>query len=56
MSRIDLIAGQNCPLATQSLHILVSHGVAPPTMELDVSAFLLTGLGKVGQDEDFVFF
>ena len=56
MSRIDLVSGQNCPLTTQSLHILISHGSAPPAMELDVSAFLLNAQGKVSKDEDFVFF
>ena len=56
MSRIDLVSGQNCPLATQSLHILISHSSPPAAMELDVSAFLLNAQGKVSKDEDFVFF
>ncbi len=55
-NRIDLIAGQNCPLSTLSLHVLVSHGTNPQGMELDVSAFLLNAQGKVTKDEDFVFF
>jgi tellurite resistance protein TerA len=55
-NRIDLVAGQNCPLSTLSVHVLVSHGTNPQGMELDVSAFLLNAQGKVSTDEDFVFF
>jgi len=55
-NRVDLVSGQNCPLSTLSLHVLVSHGTLPQGMELDVSAFLLNAQGKVSQDEDFVFF
>lgn len=55
-NRIDLVAGQNCPLSTLSLHVLVSHGTSPVAMELDVSAFLLNAVGKVSTDADFVFF
>ncbi|MDD1605687.1 MAG: TerD domain-containing protein [Methylococcaceae bacterium] len=55
-NRIDLVAGQNCPLSTLSLHVLVSHGTSPQGMELDVSAFLLNAVGKVSKDEDFIFF
>ncbi len=55
-NRIDLVAGQNCPLSTLSLHVLMNHGTNPQGMELDVSAFLLNAQGKVTRDEDFVFF
>jgi tellurite resistance protein TerA len=55
-NRIDLVAGQNCPLSTLSVHVLVSHGTKPQGMELDVSAFLLNAQGKVASDEDFIFF
>ncbi|MFI3219952.1 MAG: TerD family protein, partial [Methylococcales bacterium] len=55
-NRIDLVAGQNCPLSTFSVHILVSHGTHPQGMELDVSAFLLNAVGKVSTDDDFIFF
>jgi tellurite resistance protein TerA len=55
-NRIDLIAGQNCPLSTLSLHVLVNQGTNPQGMELDASAFLLNAQGKVTKDEDFVFF
>ncbi|CAG1021431.1 General stress protein 16U [Patescibacteria group bacterium] len=55
-NRVDLVAGQNCPLPTQSLHILINHSSLPPAMELDVSAFLLNAQSKVTKDEDFVFF
>ena len=55
-NRIDLVAGQNCPLSTFSVHIVVSHGNHPQGMELDVSAFLLNAAGKVSTDDDFIFF
>ena len=55
-NRVDLVAGQNCPLSTLSLHVLVGHGTVPQGMELDVSAFLLNAQGKVSTDQDFVFF
>ena len=55
-NRIDLVAGQNCPLSTSSLHVLINHGPLPQGMELDVSAFLLNAQGKVSKDEDFIFF
>ena len=55
-NRIDLVAGQNCPLSTFSVHIVVSHGTHPQGMELDVSAFLLNAAGKVSTDDDFIFF
>lgn len=55
-NRIDLVAGQNCPLPTTSLHVLVNHGQGPSGMTVDVSAFLLNSQGKVSTDEDFIFF
>jgi tellurite resistance protein TerA len=55
-NRIDLVAGQNCPLPATSLHVLLSHGHNPPGMEVDVSAFLLNIKGKVSADNDFIFF
>lgn len=54
-NRIDLVAGQNCPLSTQSFHVLIS-STTPSGMEIDASAFLLNAQGKVTQDEDFIFF
>jgi tellurite resistance protein TerA len=56
MNRIDLVAGQNCPLSTTGLHISLSHGPKPPNLSVDVSAFLLNAQGKVASDNDFVFF
>jgi len=53
--RIDLVAGQNCPLPTTSLHVSVSHGQAQG-VAADVSAFLLNAQGKVSTDDDFIFF
>ncbi|MFU8789323.1 MAG: TerD family protein [Methylobacter sp.] len=53
--RIDLVAGQNCPLPTTSLHVSVSHGQSPG-VTVDVSAFLLNSQGKVSTDDDFIFF
>jgi len=55
-NRLDLVAGQNCPLSTTTLHVSVSHGVSPPGLTVDVSAFLLDAAGKVAGDEDFIFF
>lgn len=55
-NRIDLVAGQNCPLPTMSLHISISHGQGLSDMTVDVSAFLLNSQGKVSADDDFIFF
>lgn len=55
-NRVDLVAGQNCPLSTTSLHISLSHGQCPPSLTVDVSAFLLDAQGKVSSDQDFIFF
>ena len=55
-NRIDLVAGQNCPLSTLSFHVLVSSTKPPQGMEIDVSAFLLNAQGKVSKDKDFIFF
>lgn len=54
--RVDLVAGQNCPLSTTGLHVSVSHGATPPDLTVDVSAFLPDAAGKVAGDEDFIFF
>ncbi|MBL6985629.1 MAG: TerD family protein [Methylobacter sp.] len=55
-NRINLVAGQNCPLPTTSLHVSVSHGQGSPEITVDVSAFLLNSQGKVSSDDDFIFF
>ena len=55
-NRIDLVAGQNCPLSTAGLHVLLSHGQNAPGLNVDVSAFLLDAQGKVASDNDFIFF
>ncbi|MGZ8137648.1 MAG: TerD family protein [Methylococcaceae bacterium] len=55
-NRIDLVAGQNCPLLTTALHVSLSHGQSPPGLNIDVSAFLLNAQGKVTTDNDFIFF
>ncbi|MDO9269077.1 MAG: TerD family protein [Methylobacter sp.] len=55
-NRIDLVAGQNCPLSTTALHVSISHGQGSPGVTVDVSAFLLNGQGKVSTDNDFIFF
>ncbi len=55
-NRIDLVAGQNCPLPMTALHVSVSHGAPPPGLAVDASAFLLDAAGKVAGDEDFIFF
>ncbi|GAB6139622.1 TerD family protein [Methylosoma difficile] len=56
MNRIDLVAGQNCPLPSTDLHISLSYGSKPHDLSVDVSAFLLNAQGKVTADDDFVFF
>jgi tellurite resistance protein TerA len=55
-NRIDLVAGQNCPLSSTGLHVSLSHGQSPPGLSVDVSAFLLNAQGKVPSDNDFIFF
>lgn len=55
-NRIDLVAGQNCPLSSLGLHVLLSHGQSLPGLSVDVSAFLLSAQGKVASDNDFIFF
>lgn len=55
-NRIDLVAGQNCPLSSLGLHVLLSHGQSLPGLSIDVSAFLLSAQGKVASDNDFIFF
>ncbi|WP_031431631.1 TerD family protein [Methylomicrobium agile] len=54
--RIDMIAGQNCPLPVPALHVTVMTGRKISGPDLDMSAFLLNAQGQVSQDEDFVFY
>ncbi len=56
MNRIDLVAGQNCPLSSKDLHITLSHAQNPEGVAVDISAFLLNSQGKVASDQDFVFY
>jgi len=55
-NRVDLVAGQNCPLSATALHISLSHSLNPGGLTVDVSAFLLNAQGKVASDNDFIFF
>jgi tellurite resistance protein TerA len=55
-TRIDMIAGQNCPLPASGLHVTVMTGRKLSGPDLDLSAFLLNAQGKVSGDEDFVFY
>lgn len=55
-NRIDLVAGQNCPLSSTGLHVSLSHGPCPQGLSVDVSAFLLNAQGRVASDNDFIFF
>jgi len=54
--RIDLVAGQNCPLPTADLHVLMTTGRNIPGLDVDISAFMLNDRGKVASDHDFIFF
>ncbi|MGR8980445.1 MAG: TerD family protein [Gammaproteobacteria bacterium] len=56
LNRIDLVAGQNCPLPTTALHVTMTTGQTVPGLEIDASAFLLNEKGKVSSDHDFIFF
>lgn len=56
LNRIDLVAGQNCPLPTTALHVTMTTGQTMPGLEIDASAFLLNAQGKVASDSDFIFF
>ncbi|MEC4750527.1 TerD family protein [Methylomicrobium sp. Wu6] len=55
-NRIDLVAGQNCPLPASALHVTVATGRKISGPDLDLSAFLLNAQGKVSRDDDFVFY
>lgn len=55
-NRIDMVAGQNCPLPASALHVTVMAGRRTSGPDLDVSAFLLNAQGKVSRDDDFVFY
>ena len=51
----DLSPGANAPLPSGDLTILIRHA-AIPGAEIDVSAFLVTGIGKVRSDADMCFY
>ncbi|MGJ0484620.1 MAG: TerD family protein [Methylomicrobium sp.] len=55
-TRIDMVAGQNCPMPVSGLHVQVMTGRNITGPDLDMSAFLLNAQGKVSRDEDFVFY
>jgi tellurite resistance protein TerA len=55
-NRIDLVAGQNCPLPATALHVTMTTGQTLPGLDVDISAFLLNAQGKVSSDHDFIFF
>ena len=50
-----LSPGANAPLPAGDLTVLIRHGVIPGA-EIDVSAFLVTGTGKVRSDADMCFY
>lgn len=54
--RVDMVAGQNCPLPASALHVTVMTGRKISGPYLDLSAFLLNAQGKVSRDDDFVFY
>jgi len=51
----ELTPGANAHLPAGDLAVLIRHGVIPGT-EIDVSAFLVTGNGKVRSDADMCFY
>ena len=51
----ELTPGANAPLPAGDLAVLIRHGVIPGA-EIDVSAFLVTGAGKVRSDADMCFY
>ncbi|MDD1612627.1 MAG: TerD domain-containing protein [Methylococcaceae bacterium] len=55
-NRVDMVAGQNCPLPGSALHVTVMTGRKISGPDLDLSAFLLNAQGKVSRDDDFVFY
>ncbi len=57
MSVTQLVAGANCPVPREKLHVEVLLSPAQVTgAEVDISAFALTASGKVRGDEDMVFY
>jgi tellurite resistance protein TerA len=50
-----LSPGANAPLSSGDLTVLIRHGEIPGA-EIDVSAFLVTGTGKVRSDADMCFY
>ena len=50
-----LSPGANAPLPSGDLTVLIRHG-AIAGAEIDVSAFLVTGTGKVRSDADMCFY
>ncbi|WP_071673187.1 TerD family protein [Nioella nitratireducens] len=51
----ELTPGANAALPSGDLSVLIRHGVIPGA-EIDVSAFLVTGTGKVRSDADMCFY
>ncbi|OQX12142.1 MAG: tellurium resistance protein TerA [Thiothrix lacustris] len=57
MSVIQLVAGANCPVPREKLHVEVLLSPAQVSgAEVDISAFVLTATGKVRGDDDMVFY
>lgn len=57
MSVTQLVAGANCPVPREKLHVEVLLSPAQVSgAEVDISAFALTTTGKVRGDEDMVFY
>jgi tellurite resistance protein TerA len=50
-----LLPGANAPLLARDLTVLIRHGTIPGA-DIDVSAFLVTGTGKVRTDADMCFY
>lgn len=53
---MNLSPGQNIPVPSQKLKVLLENDNRSPTLTTDLSIFLLNAAGKVEKDEDFVFF
>ncbi|WML90330.1 TerD family protein [Thiothrix lacustris] len=57
MSVTQLVAGANCPVPSEKLQVEVTLSPAQISgAEVDISAFALTGSGKVRGDDDMVFY
>ncbi|UOG91114.1 MAG: TerD domain-containing protein [Candidatus Thiothrix sulfatifontis] len=57
MSVTQLVAGANCPVPREKLHVEVLLSPAQVSgAEVDISAFVLTATGKVRGDDDMVFY